>query len=173
MHLDKSAHYGKLWERKQLPTYITPSYGNGTCDHPMGTWNLASVKVVPPGDWQDAAASTAHDYHLLGLSLSLSPSLPPLNSDIHSSCLVPINRFCCSSKFKTQKEVNKDTHAQRTVWFASQQEQTDLLSTHDEARKYENNENHFSFIITKKKHLPLYTLQTTGKGNRCTTTAPG
>lgn len=137
----------------------------------MDTRNLACMKVVPPEDWQYTAASTACDYHLLGLCLF--PSLPPLNSGIHSLCLVPVNRFCCSSKFKTEKEINKDTHAHRAVWFASQQEQTDLLSTHYEgsARKYANNKNHFSFIITKKQHLSLYTLQTTGKGNRCTIAA--
>lgn len=88
---------------------------------------------------------------LVSVSLILPLSLPPLNSDVHSSCLVAVNRFCCSSKFKTQKEINKDTHAHRAVWFASQQEQTDLLSAHYEgnARNYTNNKNHFSFIITR------------------------
>lgn len=75
MHLDKSAHCGKR-ERKQLLIHVTPSYGNGTCVHPMDTQNLAYMKVVPPEDWQDTTAPMACDYHLLGLSLS--PSLPPL-----------------------------------------------------------------------------------------------
>lgn len=171
MHLEKVPTVASCGKGSNC-SYTSPQVTEWHLWPPHGYCELGLYKGGTPKDWQDTAASMAHSYHLLGLCLSLS--LTPLNSGIHSSCLVPVNRFCCSSKFKTQKEINKDTHAHRAVWFASQQEQIDLLSTHYEgsARKYTNNKNHFSFVITKKQHLSLHTLQTTGKGNKCTITAP-